>query len=490
MILSGSVTTTYTPKKVGRSSSSSTYSNKALDNYKKEIEYKKSLDRISLQQEIQMYETALRKYAKTTDEKRELEVKIYELKKELSEQHKERLKEEAEQERQVLKQKTTDYERYIQEQKNARGAEYDVKDRKIDLDKIIKIHQDYLNQILRDERYSLEERKDIYEEELETIRNYEQQKRDLRVEAIDNTVSQLKDAITKQLEEMQEADKEAINKNMELVEKWKDTRINAINEEYNARIKAIEDELNALDKAEQDKSRQEEDSEYERKKKRLEELVAFEHDAVTKANYQKELDELISEYQKTLDNRALEDKKEALNAQKDLLKDEQDNKVQIIEDEAEKQKEAYNKQLEDLDKYYNKQIEMAQETAEKMLLNVEQNQNQILSLLNRYGDKWEITGQSLGEKLAQGINNGLAGKIEGAIQKLQDRIDSLVENQIAKITGSSYQYAAGTGKPQMASRTVNVTQNNYIEQNPEMPSETYRKLNNTSQKLAQELAGI
>ena len=62
-----------------------------------------------------------------------------------------------------------------------------------------------------------------------------------------------------------------------------------------------------------------------------------------------------------------------------------------------------------------KQKEMAQETAEKMLLNVEQNQNQILSLLNKYGDKYEITGQSLGEKLAQGINNGLANKIQGII---------------------------------------------------------------------------
>ena len=59
---------------------------------------------------------------------------------------------------------------------------------------------------MKDERLSLDERKEIYREELSTIRDYEQQKRDLRVEQIDNTVTQLTNAITKQLEEMQEKD--------------------------------------------------------------------------------------------------------------------------------------------------------------------------------------------------------------------------------------------------------------------------------------------
>ena len=461
-----------------------------LDDYISNIEYRKSLDKLSLEEEIKKYEFAYKYLAKTTEQKRELEKTLYNLRKQLAEETSEKLKAEAEAERKALNKKISDYEKYIQEKKNLKGAEYDVKEQREDLDKIIKMNQDYLKQILKDERYSLEERKSIYEEEIDIIRNYEEQKRDLRVKSIDDTVTQLKSAITKQLEEMQETDKEAINKNIKLVEKWKETRINAINEEYNARIKAIEDELNALDKAEQQKSRDEEDAEYEKKKKRLEELVAFEHDTVTKANYQKELNKLIEEYQKTLDKRTLEDRKEALNAQKNLIKEEQDNKVNAIEEEAEKQTEIYNKQLEEIEEYYSKQIDMAQETAEKMLLNVQKNQDQILSLLNKYSDKWEITGQSLGEKLAQGINEGLAGKIEGFIQTIQDKIDNLIENKISKLTSASYQYTAGANKPQVSSKTVNVTQNNYIEQNPEMPSETHRKLDNTSRKLAEQLLGI
>ena len=458
-------------------SSSSTYSNKKLDNYKKEIEHKKALDQISIKEEIQMYEYALRNYAKTSDEKMELREKIYDLNKEL-----------ANKEKDILDQQTEDYENYIQDVKNARGSAYDIVEQTADYNKIIQMHKNYLNQIMKDERLSLDERKDIYREELNTIREYEQKKRDLRVEQIDNTVSQLTNAITKQLEEMQEKDKAFIDKQLEEVEKLKEARLNAINAEYDAKIEAIEKELEALDKAEQQKTRDEEDAEYDKKKRRLEELIAFEHDATTKANYQKELDKLVAEYQKTLDSRALEDKKEALNNQKELLQKEQDDKTQTVEDEADRQKELYNKQLEDLEDYYSKQIDKAQETAKKMLLNVEQNQDKILSLLKSYGDAYEITGQTLGEKLAQGINDGITSKIENMIQRVQDTINAGIENKIKEWTSGMYKYEAGSNKPQ--TQTVNVYQTNNIEQNPEMPSETYRKLNNVSEKLAEQLAGI
>ena len=470
----------YTPTTPSYSSgSSSVYENKKLDNYKALIEYKKSMDQISLKQEISMYQKALNSYAKTTEEKRELRTKIYELNKEL-----------AQKEKDMLDQQTEDYEAYIQEQINNRGAAYDVKEQTKDYDAIIKMHKKYLNQIMDDERLSLDERKELYREELETIRDYEQQKRDLRVENIDDTVSQLTDAITKQLEELQEKDKEMIDKNLEEVEKWKEARINAINEEYDARIEAIDKELEALNKAEEQKSRDEEDSEYEQKKKRLEELIAFEHDATNKANYQKELDKLVADYQKKLDERALQDKKDALEEQKDKIQEEQDAQIEAIENEAEKRKEAYEQQLEELEKYYDEQIDMAQQTAEQMLLNVEDNQKQILDLLKNYGDAYEITGQSLGEKLAQGINEGAANKIENIIQKIQDTIDKNIETQIKEWTKGSYSYNPEQNKPQVTSKTINVYQTNNIEQNPELPSETYRKLKNIDEELAAQLVSL
>ena len=527
------------PKKSsgGSKGGSKSYSNKALDEYKKQIEHKKALDQISLQEEINMYHYALKKYAKTQDEKWELTEKIYSLQKELQEkslddyteviEHRKNLdqislqeeinmyqyaynalaktteqkqeleeklhelrKELAQKNKELLDQQTTDYERYIQDQKNLRGSEYDTKEQEEDLNKIIKLHKSYLNQIMKDERLSLDERKELYQEELDTIRDYEQQKRDLRVQSVDDTVSQLTSAITKQLEEMEEADKKAIEENIKLVEEWKETRINAINEEYEARIEAIQKELDLLDKTEEEKTRAEEDAEFERKRNRLQQLVDFEHDATTKANYQKELDKLIADYQKTLDKRALQDKKETLKEQQDLLKEEQDNKVQAIEDEAEKKKEQYDKQLDELEEYYEKQKELAQETAEKMLLNVEQNQNEILKLLNSYGNAYEITGQTLGEKLAQGINNGIADKIQNIIQKVQDTIDAGIENKIKEWTAGMYKYEAkGVGNT-IINKTVNVEQNNTITTPVDSPSVAYKKQETLNRNLANEIAYV
>lgn len=529
-----SYTPSYTPS---YSSSAEVYENKQLDNYKSLIEYKKSLDQISLKEEISMYQKALNSYAKTTDEKRELKTKIYELNKELDQKElddyislieykksldqlslKEEIsmykkalnnyakttedkrelrtkiyelnKEMAQKEKDLLDQQTEDYERYIEEQKNLRGAAYDAAEQAKDYDAIIKMHKNYLSQIMKDERLSLDERKELYREELQTIRDYEQQKRDLRVESIDDTVSQLTDAITKQLQELQEKDKELIDKNLEEVERWKNARIDAINEEYDARIEAIDKELEALNKAEEQKSRDEEDSEYERKRKRLEELIAFEHDATNKANYQKQLDELVADYQKTLEERALQDKKDILEEQKDQIQEEQDAQIEAIENEAEKRKESYEQQLDELEKYYDEQIDMAQQTAEKMLLNVEDNQKQILNLLKNYGDAYEITGQSLGEKLAQGINEGVTKNIQNIIQKIQDTIDTNIENKLKEWTKGSYTYRAGQSKPQVTNKTINVYQTNNIEQNPELPSETYRKLKAVDEQLAAQLAGI
>lgn len=532
-------TTNYQPKKISSGTTSSkaskSYENKALDNYKSLIEYKKSLDKISLKQEIEMYQTALNKYAKTTSEKRELRVKIYELEKELQEdelnnytskiEHKKALdklslekeidnyeyaykylaktteqkqeleeklyelrKELAQKNKELMQADLEAFKENMEEKKKIMGATYTVEDQRQDYDELIELHNKYLDKILADERLSKDERKEIIVEEMETIKSIEEEKRTARIQSINDTVSQLTSAITKQLEELQNADKKAIENNIELVEKWKDARVNAINEEYNARIENIQKELDALDKSEEDKTRAEEDAEYERKKNRLQQLIDYEHDATTKANYEKELNKLISEHQSTLDKRALSDKKEALKNQKELLKEEQDNKIQNIEDEASKRKEQYEKQLDELEEYYTKQKNMAQETAQKMLLNVDTNQNQIISLLKNYSDAYESTGQTLGEKLAQGINEGLSDRIGNIIKKVQTTLDTNINSKIIEWMSQSYKYSAGTSRKQ--SKTINVTQQNYIEQNPEMPSETYRKLNDISKSLASQLSGI
>ena len=436
------------------------------------------MDQLSLNDEIRMYQHALDNYAKTTDEKRDLRVKLYELNKEL-----------AKKEQDLIEEQTDELERAMEDQRNARGAAYDVKEQTRDYNKIIEIHRNYLHQVMQDTRLSYEERKEIYKDELDTIREYEQQKRDLMVSSIDSTVSSLTAAIQKQIAELQKADEDAINANLKKVEEWKNERIDAINAEYDARLEAIQKELDLLDQSEQEKTRAEEDAEYERKKNRLQALIDFEHDATNRANYQKELERLNADYQKTLDKRVLEDKKKALEEEKELVKTQQDELVSAIEDEASKRTEILNDQLTEVEQYYSERSDRAQQMAERLLIDAKNNQDTILSLLKDYGDAYEITGQSLGEKLAQGINDGLANNITNVIQTIQDTIDSGIESKIRQLSSGSYNYAKDIGESN-ASKVINVTQNNTFEQMIELPSETYRKLNNTSQDLAAELAGM
>lgn len=436
------------------------------------------MDQLSLNDEIRMYQYALDNYAKTTDEKRDLRVKLYELNKEL-----------AKKEQDLIEEQTDELERAMEDQRNARGAAYDVKEQTRDYNKIIEIHRNYLHQVMQDTRLSYEERKEIYKDELDTIREYEQQKRDLMVSSIDSTVSSLTAAIQKQIAELQKADEDAINANLKKVEEWKNERIDAINAEYDARLEAIQKELDLLDQSEQEKTRAEEDAEYERKKNRLQALIDFEHDATNRANYQKELERLNADYQKTLDRRVLEDKKKALEEEKELIKTQQDELVSAIEDEASKRTEILNDQLTEVEQYYSERSDRAQQMAERLLIDAKNNQDTILSLLKDYGDAYEITGQSLGEKLAQGINDGLANNITNVIQTIQDTIDSGIESKIRQLSSGSYNYAKDIGESN-ASKVINVTQNNTFEQMIELPSETYRKLNNTSQDLAAELAGM
>lgn len=475
----------YTPKVSSGGSRSSgggskSYQNKKLDNYKALIEYKKNMDQISLKEEIKMYQTALKKYAKTTSEKRDLRVKIHELEKELSDAEAERLQKN-------LEKQVNDVEDSMDKRMKAEGAAYNPRERQKDYDKLISVHQKYLDKVLKSTKISSDKKKEIYKEELEAIRDYETEKRNLMVESVDNTVSQLTNAIIKRLEELEESEKKIVENNIKLVESWKEERINAINEEYNARIDAIQKELDLLDKSEEEKTRAEEDAEYERKRNRLQELIDYEHDATNRANYQKELDKLVADYQKTLDKRALDDKKEALKEEQDLLKEQQNALIEATENEADAQKEQYENQISAIEEYYKTQQDNAQKTAEKMLLNVKDNQSQILELLKSYGDEYEITGQSLGEKLAQGIIKGLADKIQSVIQTLQDTIDTNLERKIASWTGTGSQALQGSN---VSSKTVNVTQINNIEQNPEMPSETYRKLKTIDENLAAQLAGV
>lgn len=484
---------------------STSYQNKALDNYKKQIEYKKNLDKISSEEEIKMYEYALNKLAKTSDEKMDLEVQVYQLRKKLVEDF-------IEKEKESLDERTENSNKWIEEQNLS------VEEQEKAYERIIAYHKEYLDKMVSDERLSLEQKDKIWKEEVNTIKDYQKQIRDLKIETTNNVYEALKNALTKQADEMQEIEENAINKSLSALEKSKKQKIEMINEEYNAKIKAIEDELKAIEDAEKKKSRQEEQDEYEKKKKRLEDLIAYEHDAVTKSSYEKELTKLNSEYQKSLDKYALEDKKEALNSEKDRLKDEQDAKIDSINEKYEKEKEYLDNRLEIIQANYDKEREMADKNAQIMLLNTEQHQTEIINLLKTYGDEYELLGKTWGEKVVDAFEEKVKGIIDTVTNlnsQLNQAIDNKMANLASKATGSvtssdiankkAYsqtnrseieRIARNNGVDMSVAESIyksrkntTVIQNNTFNVPTEKPSSLLKKLQKTAQSFGELLRG-
>lgn len=404
-------------------SGTSSYQNKALDDYKKQIEYKKNLDKISAEEEIEMYEYALRNLAKINDEKMDLEVEIYKLRKQLIEDY-------IDSEKELLDIRTENSERWIQEQRLSSKEQEEAYDR------IIAYHKEYLDKMVADERLSLEQKDKIWREEVNTIKDYQRQIREIRIESANNVYEALKSALVKQADSLQEIEENAINKSLESLEKAKNKRIAAIKEEYDARIKAIEGELKALDDAQEQKSRMEEDEEYEKKKKRLEDLIAYEHDAITRSSYEKELAKLNADYKKTLDKREYEDKKEALQDEKNNLKEEETAKLDSVNAKYDKDKEYLNKRLKAIQANYDKERELADKNAQIMLLNTERYQNEIINLLKKYGDEYELLGTTWGERLVDAFEEQ-AKKVLNLVDQMQEKINQTVNNKISQLSDSN-----------------------------------------------------
>lgn len=420
----------------------SSYQNKVLDNYKKQIEYKKNLDKISAEEEIKMYEYALNKLAKTNDEKMDLEVEIYQLRKQLIEDF-------IDTEKEALDKRTENSERWIEEQNLS------AKEQEEAYNRIIEYHKEYLDKMLADERLSLEQKEAIWQEEINKIKDYQAQIRDIRIETVDNTYEALKDALVEQANQLQEVEEKAVNKSLELLQSSKDKKIEMIKEEYNARIKAIDDELKALEEAEKQKNRQEEQADYEKKRKRLEELIAYEHDAVTKASYEKELAKLNEEYQKTLDEHALENKKEALSNEKESLKEEQQLKIDNINLKYEKEKEYLDNRLVTIQENYDKERELADKNAQIMLLNTEQHQDEIIELLKTYGDEYELLGTTWGERVVQAFETKIQG-IVNTVQNLNTQLNNAIDSKIASMTKAT---TGGTSSADIATKKAYVEAN-------------------------------
>lgn len=389
---------TYKPKAAKRSGGSKTKTNTALENELNLLEHKKALNEVTAQEEIAWLERVYRQYAKTTEEKWDLEERMYALRMQLQEDEIEykktmdqlTLREEIAANERLLSQ----YKKGTDERKELEKTVYELKKdlqrQEYDLDvyygKLTLSQQESrLKQMIAQYKAGTETRIELEQE----LYDVQQQIYERNIQIVDSVLEAITQALQNRYDEQQKIEEERIQGSIDAWEKWGEEQVDAIQ----AQIDALDDMTKEEDRAEEERKKR-------RKIAALEQQLQYEQDAYN----QRKLAEQLAQAQKELDDwlrkNEREDQKEALQEQIDKVNDQ----VKAEQDKLNEQLEANEKYYEELTKQQNLQAE-----AQKILM--ENTQKDILELIKGFAPDYNLTGQSLGEQLVDGFKSSV-GDVE------------------------------------------------------------------------------
>lgn len=465
---------------------------KTLENALDDLDKSKRLGKLTEEQEIQRLQRIKKQYADSAEERKQIDDMIFDAEIRRQEALKKKIEEEKQLRKEatdyVSQQLQAAYEDRLAREELSSEEQYKLQDRL--LNDQIYLNNNYLKKVLGDNRYTAEEKKKIEREVTEAVRKqtndrlklqreYNESVKKLaedekkaRIDSINNLSKGVQDALRAKYQEEKRAAEETIKDAQQANEEWKksqldaiktvydarvesaqraaDAEIAAIESTYNARIEAIQKELDLLDKAEKQKSREELDAEDAKKINRLQGLIEYEHDEYNRAQLQKELNKVIADQAERHRQEQLQDHKEALKTEQDELKNKQKEEIDSVKQQLAMKKELmqaeYEAQQANINAIYNAQkasldqqlidtqnhyaqllsAKSIQAEAEKMIVNKQQ--EEILKLLEDFGDSYNVTGQSLGEQFYKGF--------ESEVTKIQSLIDS-INGQISAVRSAA-----------------------------------------------------
>ena len=374
-----------------------------------ELEYKKSMNQLTLQEEKDMLEKQLDYYKSNSEARKKLEQEIYQLKIKIWNSEIEYQKNMGQlstrQEISKLYQQLRLYEKGTEEYKNLQAKihqmESDVMQSEID-------HQKAMGELsLEQEETLLERRLRLFEQGTEGYNQIEEQLYEVRqqirerdAQNIDTVADGIIEALQNKYEAQKQAEMDRLDESAAAWEKWGEEQ-----------TEAIQNQIDALDDLTESEDRAEEEAKKLRKISMLEQQLQYEQDNYNKVQLQKQLDAAREELEKWRKEKEREDLRSDLEEQKDAV-----NK------RVEAEKEAIQNQKEALEKEYESLLEekKLQAEAEKLLL--QNNQSEIIQLLKEFAPEYEMVGQTLGEKLAEGFEKTVGGSITTWFDNLTQRI--------------------------------------------------------------------
>lgn len=481
---------------------------KALDDYEKS----KSLGKLSENDEIIRLQRIKKLYADSAEERKQIDDMIFDatLRK-------------VEAEKQLRKDSTDFAKQQLQAQYEDRLARENLTDQEIRKlqDKLINdqiwLNQNYLDKVLADARYTAAEKAAIEREVTEEIRQQTNERLRIAKEAskaqideINNLSKAVQDALKARYQEEKKAAEDRVKADLQANEEWKksqlesiksvydyrvkaaqeaaDAEIEQINKVYNAQIAAIQAELDALEQVEKEKSRAEMDAEDAKKIASLTKKIEYEPDEFNRVQLQKELNKVLAAQEKRHQEEQLADKKEALKTEQQQLQDKLKEETEAIKKQLEQKKEimaaeyqaqqdtinqiyaaqkaSLDQQLLDTQAHYAKLLEAKsiQAEAEKMI--IQNQQEDILELLDDFGDGYQAAGQTLGEKLIAGFKpkvDEISSMIAGVIAQIDAARSAALSLMATPVAGGgsskSSSGSSNSDTPVVWGKVVEVTNN-------------------------------
>jgi len=254
-------------------------------------------------------------------------------------------------------------------------------------------------------------------------------------------------ALRRRYDAQRKLDESALQAETNNLEKWKKTQLKAINEVYEKAVAALDAEtksktdaiqaqIDALDAQLEAEERAKQEKEELDKIASLEAKLAAETDAKERENIQADLNDAIQSRNERLHREEIETQKEALQKQIEAIRAAaEDKKAQLDADlkaqeenlntQYENEKENLEKRKKNLDQFYEDKLSAAALNAEAEKLIMGKNQEEIAELLKTYGNEYEDSGKTLGERFFEGFKSWA------------DQVAELISNAGKAITGSA-----------------------------------------------------
>lgn len=304
--------------------------------------------------------------------------------------------------------------------------------------------------------------------------NLKNQLRQNEISAVDSLADAITEALRNRYEEQRKAEQDRINESIKSWQDWEEET-----------VAAIQGQIDALDELDKQQDREEKRREYERKKQALSLQLVYEKDDYQRKQYQQELARLEAEEQQRQNSEAREAERKRL-----------EEEMKKAQEESQKQQEALQDQLDKVNEEYDKMTGDFQLRAEAEKAIMENTQKEIVELIKSYAPEYDLAGQTIGEKLADGFQRKfqqVVGYVESVTKQITNYQNTLIDqaNAAADKFYQAHQNQEALPKPPASlaaareAQPVQVTVN--FNQPVESPVETRRAVESVMNEIARKI---